>query len=354
MAADLAIHEASPLDKKRWNEFVLASGADHHSYLYEWSTVIARVFKQKPVYLMAESVSRELVGVLPLVEFKSALFGRSLISTPFLNAGGIVSASPAAERALCNHSIEIHGRLGTSYIELRNIQRSNVLGDQFNCSSHKVAYELTLTPPDAMFSSFSKKLRAQIRRPQKSGFTVDYYSAGDDIGRGVADFYKIFSRNMRDLGTPVYSRRLILTILEEFGARATIAIVSGPRGPAACGLLIGCGERVEILLASSIREFNADAPNMLLYWETMQWAYNKGYKVFDFGRSTPDSGPARFKEQWGAAKRELHWYYYPKSKLGSSVQSGDSGSFGLAVKLWKMLPVPFANCLGPFISRQIP
>jgi FemAB-related protein (PEP-CTERM system-associated) len=354
MGVELTVREAGVEDCERWNHFVLTAGAPHHSYLYNWSTIIKRSLNQQPHYLLAGDRQGRIVGVLPLVHFRSRLFGDSLTSVPLLNAGGILAVTSDAEIALRDRGLNLSRDLGTAYVELRNINAANTLDDTFNLSTHKVSYELPLTEPDELLSSFSKKLRAQIKRPQKSGYTVKFSSGGNDAERSLTDFYRVFSRNMRDLGTPVYSRKLLSTILEELRELTTLVIVYGKRGPAACGLLVGYGHRTEILLASSVRDYNADAPNMLLYWEAMKWAYEQGYRIFDFGRSNPDSGPARFKEQWGAVKRSLHWYYYPKDKGSSSVTSGEEGSFGVAVRIWKRLPVSIANIVGPIISRQIP
>ena len=354
MVADLTVRQANSADNDQWNNFVLSIEASNHSYLFNWSKVIENTFKQRPLYLLAESASGQIEGVLPLVHFKSSLFGNSLTSVPFLNAGGILAASDRAKFALKQRLVELHNKLQTEFVEIRSVDPEPILADTFNHSSHKVAYELELAPPVELFSSFSKKLRAQIKRPQKAGYSTQFLKRGVESSKFVDDFYRVFSRNMRDLGTPVYTRDFFTNLLSEFSENAMLAIVYGPSGPAACGLLIGSGARVEMLLASSIRKFNSDAPNMLLYWEAMQWAFQNGYRIFDFGRSTPDSGPAKFKEQWGAVKRTLNWYYYPATKAGSAVKSGDEGSFGLAVRLWRLLPVPVANLIGPHLSRLIP
>jgi hypothetical protein len=49
---------------------------------------------------------------------------------------------------------------------------------------------------------------------------------------------------------------------------------------------------------------------MLLYSAVLEFACREGFKEFDFGRSSVDSGTYRFKLQWGAHPRQLYWYYW--------------------------------------------
>ena len=39
---------------------------------------------------------------------------------------------------------------------------------------------------------------------------------------------------------------------------------------------------------------------MLIYWNILKYACENGYRIFDFGRCTPEENTFRFKKQWGA------------------------------------------------------
>ena len=54
---------------------------------------------------------------------------------------------------------------------------------------------------DALWSGLGTKVRNQVRKGQKSGAQVVW--GGEEL---LSEFYAVFSRNMRDLGTPVYGR----------------------------------------------------------------------------------------------------------------------------------------------------
>ena len=95
-------------------------------------------------------------------------------------------------------------------------------------------------------------------------------------------------------------------------------------------------------------------PNMLLYWHMLREVIAGGGRVFDFGRSTPGEGTFHFKKQWKAEPVPLHWEYALITRDAPPDQSPGSGRFAMAIELWKKLPVPVANTIGPLIIGNIP
>jgi hypothetical protein len=124
--------------------------------------------------------------------------------------------------------------------------------------------------------------------------------------------------------------------------------------PVASGFLIGFKETLEIPWASSLREYNAQSPNMLLYWTALRFACERGFKTFDFGRSTPGGGTYRFKEQWGAKPVPLYWYYWMRNGGALPELNPNNPKYRSAIALWKHLPVGLTKVLGPFIVRNLP
>ncbi len=196
--------------------------------------------------------------------------------------------------------------------------------------------------------SFKSKLRSQIRKPINDGL----YSK---IGRLelLNDFYNIFSINMRDLGSPVHSKRLIHNVLEAFPDKARIIIIYNENIPLACSLVAGFNNILQNPWASALRKYSRLSPNMLLYWAMLEYACKNGYAYFDFGRSTPDEGTYKFKQQWGAEPRSLHWQYV--SLNGHQFQDSelDKSKFNKAVACWQKLPVPVTTIFGPMLRKHI-
>jgi FemAB-related protein (PEP-CTERM system-associated) len=202
---------------------------------------------------------------------------------------------------------------------------------------------------DLTWESLDRKVRNQIRKAQKSNLTLQ--RGGIEL---LPEFYRVFARNMRDLGTPVYPPQWFAEILRAFPERATITVVRLAARPVAAGLTFRTRGTMEIPWASSVRDVGALCPNHLLYWDILQRAGDEGCTMFDFGRSTPGEGTFKFKEQWGASPVALHWEY-PFLANGEIPDSTPKNpKFQLAIAVWKKLPLIVANGIGPHIVRAIP
>jgi FemAB-related protein (PEP-CTERM system-associated) len=202
---------------------------------------------------------------------------------------------------------------------------------------------------EVLWKGFPSKLRSQIRRAQKESMVVL-------IGEKeyLDDFYCVFSRCMRDLGTPVYGKRFFETILSVFSKEARICLVRWKEKTLAAGLMYGFRRTLEVPWASSDKRYNHLAPNMLLYSSALEYACQEGFHLFDFGRSTPGSGTYRFKEQWGARPVPLHWHYWLHEGVEVPQLNPQNPRYGLAIKIWQKLPLALTTHLGPHIVKYLP
>jgi FemAB-related protein (PEP-CTERM system-associated) len=342
LALTVAMAEGAA-DAAEWNRFV-ASHPDATGYHeWGWRDVFARAFGHESVYLVARDRGR-IAGILPLVFIDSALFGRTLTSLPFLNYGGVVAESPEVADALIARAAGAARDRRCAHVELRHIERQV---PRLPCKEHKVTMKLQLEP--GMWDRLDRKVRNQIRKAQKSELTSEV--GGAEL---LDDFYAVFARNMRDLGTPVYGRDLFVEVLRAFPERARLHIVRLQGAAVAAGLTYATRGTVEVPWASSVRTYNSLCPNHLLYWSVIEQALLDGAHTLDFGRSTPHEGTYKFKEQWGAEPVPLHWEYELLDGAAMPNASPTNPKFQLAIRLWKKLPLSIANRLGPSIVRSIP
>ena len=328
-----------------WSEYVLRHAEATGYHEWAWRGVLERAFGSEPIYFAARR-GGQIVGVLPAVLLDSWLFGRSLVSLPFLNYGGVLADDERGERALLDAAIEAARERRCRHVELRHFRQH--FGD-LPCKRHKVTMRLRVPAPPVLWDSLDRKVRNQIRKAQKSNLT--YREGGAEL---LDAFYAVFARNMRDLGTPVYSPRFFAEVLRAFPDRARIHVVSRQTAPVAAGLTFETRGTVEIPWASSVRDFNALCPNHLLYWNILEGASARGCSTFDFGRSTPNEGTYKFKEQWGAQPVPLCWEYGLLAGGDVPNSSPTNPKFRLAIAMWKKLPLSVANRVGPMIVRAIP
>lgn len=329
-----------------WDEFVAAHSEGRLYQLSGLGQVIARTFGHRPVYLKATR-GAEIEGVLPLVHMKSRLFGNFLISVPFFNYGGVCAAGAEAEAGLLETAIKEAERCQAQHIELRHVTAHF---QQLQSKSHKVCMLLDLPETsEALWKSFRSKLRSQIRKPEKQGITIR-------TGRHelLDHFYAVFAVNMRDLGTPVYSKKLFENVMAAFPERSWIVAAYRDDLPVAAGFLLGFRDTMEIPWASSLRKYNRLAANMLMYWHALKLSIEEGFRVFDFGRSTPGEGTYKFKAQWGARPVSLNWEYWMPNGGPLPDISPKNGKYQAIIRLWQNLPVPITRAIGPSIVKNIP
>lgn len=328
-----------------WDEFVSSAGESTYAHPWAWRGIMEDVLGHRTHYLEARTNEGRLAGVLPLVEVRSRLTGNFLMSLPFLSYGGPIG-SPSAQTCLAERACRMAQKAGVRLLEMRTRHR---LSSALTTSDRKITVVLDL-PRDARSlweDGFSSKLRAQIRRARKEDMDVHF-------GRDQLEpFYEVFARNMRDLGTPVLPRRYFEAIADGLGERATFASVWWKGIPLAGGYGLTWGREFEIVRASSLREHNRKAPNMLLYWALMERSIDAGLARFNFGRCSPGSGTHRFKRQWGGADVPLPWLTWSANGHGATVPSQRS-TLRAAAAVWQRLPLAVANRLGPFLARRLP
>lgn len=338
-------------DAAAWNAFVAAQPDAGHFCRHEWAGVLAGAFGHRPHYAAARRDGR-IVGVLPLILVRSVLFGRSLVAGPYLN-GGWPLGDPAAADLLLEHARRLASEHDARYVEIRWRDEAAVRPG-WAARSHKVAMILPLAAdPDAVLAGFKGKLRSQIRRPEKDGVVVERIPGDAVTARQVRDFHDVFAATMRELGTPVYPRRLLEATLAAFGPDARLVLARHGGRAIAGGVTVRGGATVEILWAAALREHSRLAANMAVYWAAIRGAALDGAQAFDFGRSTPGAGTYRFKEQWGARPRPLFWHYHVRRGAQPDVNP-DSPRFRLMVAAWRRLPLGVTRLLGPPLTRHLP
>lgn len=346
----------SEADAQLWQQFVAAHAECSNYHRWHWKQVIENSFGWPTFYLMAEE-SDEIHGVLPLAWQKSWLFGSFLTSLPFLNCGGVVADGPGARDALIAEAIAVAKKLRVDYLELR--QRLDHRGDSqleadsqlaLPAKTHKIALVRPVEPnEEKMFAALPHKVRTDIRKAINSELTAEF--GAEEL---LDDFYEVFARNMRDLGTPVYSRKFFSVILRSFPGDNHICIVRHKGKPVAASFLMGYRGALEAVWSASLYDYSSMKPNMFLYWKILCFAGERGYQIFDFGRSSIGSGTHRFKKQWNTQEIPLHWVYWLPNNAPLPEVNKENARYRLAISLWQRLPVAVTKLIGPSIVKCLP
>ncbi len=343
--SDCSISELGA-DSTNWDAFVQATPAASIYHLARWREPIQECFGHQTVYLQALDANDNVVGVLPLVRLKSCLFGDYLISVPFFNYGGALAATAKIETALMQRAEQLAQTLGVSHIEFRD----TVEREPWPKRTDKVAMLLRLPQSvEELDKQIGSKLRAQIKRAQRE--QPEVLQGGAEL---LDDFYTVFARNMRDLGTPVYSKKFFSKILQTFPDESRLIVLRHKGRPVSTAFLLAFKQGVEIPWASTLREVNQFSMNMLLYWEVLQYAIGRKADAFDFGRSSRDAGTYKFKKQWGAEEVPLYWHYWLRDGGEPPQLNPNNPKYKLMISVWQRLPVALTKLIGPPVVKNLP
>ncbi|MCG8615621.1 MAG: GNAT family N-acetyltransferase [Desulfobacterales bacterium] len=330
---------------RTWNRFVTGNAHACYTHLYEWRELIENVYGHKSLYLSAVKENK-ICGLLPLYCIKRPLSTPYWVSMPFFDHAGVLGEADAgkqlikkAESLLCSHK--------GGNLSLRQNNRFNPgdlpLGrgrpDVFN---EKVSLQIPLaSSPQLMMAGFRSKLRNQINKGVKNGLTWE-------IGkkRLLDSFYHVFSRNMRDLGSPVHSKAFFRAVFNFFPDNAFICVVYYKRTPVAASFMFRFKKALANPWASSLRAYRHLNSNMLLYWQMIRFACTLGLDFFDMGRSSKGASTYRFKQQWSPRETPLNWFTW---EWGDKRVPRET----LVIQPWKKMPVRIANIAGPMIRKYI-
>lgn len=342
----MRILAATEQEADSWDEFVARHPKCVNYHRWRWKDVIERAFSWKTYYLMAEEDGK-VQGILPLAENKSHIFGHLLCSLPFFSEAGIVADSPIAANALAEDAVRLAERAAAGYIELRHAHESGI---SWRAKTSKVSLVCDVSAdPEQNMQHLSTKMRTNVRRSLRSGLQAEF--AGREF---LDDFYEIFCLKMRELGTPPYSKRFFALILSAFPQETFICRVRRSGKTVGAAFLTGYRDSIEANWSACAADAMALRPNMFLFWELLCFAGRKGYRVFDFGRSSIDSGTYRFKEQWNTRVVPLSWNYWSKSGEQVLELNPDNPRYQAAIWIWKHLPLSVTKLVGPAIARCLP
>jgi serine/alanine adding enzyme len=332
-----------------WDELVVRDVTSSFCHLSGWRDILSDVLGAECLYRVATNGDGAWEGLLPLVRVKSRIFGHYLVSVPFLNYGGPLG-SAAARRHLVADAVAQALRARVDFLELRTCAEEGGGGADLDLpvASRKVTVLLPLpSSADELFKSFPSKLRSQIRRPMKEGLTVRF---GLDQRE---PFYDVFAQTMHELGTPVLPRTFFERVAGTFPDLVVFGVVYRGEQPLAGGCGFVWRDEFEMTWAGALRASRPIAANMLLYWSFMEQLIARGVRVFNFGRCSPGGGTHQFKLQWGGADVPLPWHHFARNGR-KGPPSPDDAAFAWGPCVWRRLPLPIANFLGPRVVRFLP
>lgn len=345
----MQIRFAKDSDYQAWDEYVLNHTLGTIFHLTRWKRAIEESFGHQSYYLMAVEECTDgtgsccVKGVLPCFRIKSRLFGDYLVSIPFAELGGPVADSSAVAELLLAKATELAGEQQVDYLELKNSTSfhgfpTKDLYFNFSREIYPESEENLLAIP--------RKSRAAVRKGIKEGLHAE-------TGGHLLDaYYEIMARSYHNLGTPIFAKSFFRNFLRIFGGDAEVMVVFNPeRKPIAGVLTFYFRDRVMPYFAGSLVEYRSLCPNDFMYWKLLERGCQRGFRVFDFGRSKADTGSFHFKKNWGFEPTPLAYQYGLIRATELPNLSPANPKYRKKIELWRKMPFALTKIIGPPLAR---
>ena len=316
----------------------------------EFRSLVEKSFSCKSHYLAAIE-NQEIKAIFPFFHINHKIFGKKVISVPFLEYGG-----PCGESRYIPDMLNyIYGKyLNVDYIEVRqgieNKDFDTVLGKLMKKNTEYKRFVLKLDKEEIIWKNLDKQKRKAIKNAAEHGIVVK-----DISEKEMPEFYKLYLKNMRAFGSPPYSKRFFSNFFKHMVNNGLGKVIGAYYNQKLISALVGyCyKERIHIIISVSDDKFLSYRPNEAVHWHFIKYAIANNYKYFDFGRVREGSGQFRFKKEWGCELKDLnHYYLLIKAKQIPHIDP-DNIRYKLIIKIWKRLPIKATKVLGPWLRKGL-
>jgi FemAB-related protein (PEP-CTERM system-associated) len=342
-ATDVTVRALDARDHAHWDAYVNTHPDATFFHRAGWKHVIEAAFGHRTHFLLAER-GGEIVGVLPLAEIRSRLFGHSLGALPFCAYGGILADHDAAWRALDEAAQSLAVRLKVGALEYRNQTAQHA---HWPTKDLYVTFKKVIEPDiEANMNAIPRKQRAMVRKGIKAGLV-------GEIDADTRRFFQAYSASVHRLGTPVFSRKFFRLLKETFGDDCELLTITQDGNVIASVMSFYFRDEVLPYYGGGVDAARAVAGNDFMYWELMRRACERGLKVFDFGRSKRGTGSFDFKKNWGFEPTPLYYEYFLVTDTDVPEINPLNPKYRLFIQAWKKMPLAIANVIGPHIVKNL-
>ena len=330
--------------REAWDAFVRACPQATFFHLSAWTSTVEEILGHRAYCLYAQGADGVIQGVLPLAHVRSKLFGNSLVSVPFAVYGGIAATSAEATQALDTAARSLAETLAVDWLELRN---QDMPPNAEHVSDLYVTFRKSIAgDSEANLRTIPRKQRAMVRKGISAGLQAR-------IDTSVDDFYAMYSHSVRNLGTPVLPKRWYAALAKAFGECCEVLTVTHEGVPVSSVMSFYFRDEVLPFYGGGVAQARALKANDFMYYALMNHAYERGARIFDYGRSKNGAGSYSFKKNWGFEPEPLHYEYHLVRAQDPPALNPNNPKFKLAIAMWQRLPLPVTQRLGPVIAKYL-
>ena len=252
---------------------------------------------------------------------------------------------PAARTVLHHRASELASSLRVGHLELRS--RETTEPGWLSRDLYATFRKPLLADPQANFEAIPSKRRNMVRRAAKAGLRT---VVGDSVDR----FFPLYADNVHRHGTPPFPKHYFRALANAFGRDHEILTVLDATGRAVSSafLFYFRDEIIPYYVGDCVEARNL-AANDYMYWEIIRHGAARGCRMFDWSRSKKGTGSYEFKRNWGFEPTPLHYEYLLVNGKRVPENNPLNPKYRLLIRLWRRLPLPLANLIGPHIVKSL-
>lgn len=338
----MEIEKLEDLHAPQWDDYVQRHEHGTFFHLYGWQRVFLEALNHPTYYYVAKEGDK-IVGLLPLVHVKSLLFGNTLSSIAFGSYGGAIADSSGIAQALEQQAVALGRSLNVGSVEFRYLQSTQQ--DRPRKDLYERFVKSILPDEDANMQAIRSKQRNVIRKGIKKGLALRVDTCDS--------FYSTYAESVRNLGTPVFPKKLFQSMLAVFPEHLEIVTAHLNDEPVSSALLYYYKHEVCPYYWGGRYIARSLSGNDFLAWQIICRAAERGITQFDFGRSKKDTGSRQWKINLGFEPEQLNYEYELIGDKKMPDVNPSNPKYQFFINSWKKLPLPIASAIGPLISKNL-
>jgi len=333
-------------ESQKWDEFVMKEPYAIAWQLFEWSHLVKKHFKAEFFPLVIED-NENIIGVLPVYIIKPLKGRPRMISVPHAVAGGMLAEDPQVRKVLLEAAVKIGLDTGAQGLTLKQYKLK--IEADFTTDDNYYNRELSLVGgSEAVWGRITQENRDSILATEGEPLILEY-PAGD-----LNSFYRFLLRHHRRKGVPCVSQQWIRDLVDL--GMYSAAVLKRDNRIVAATMIKEFKDTVSFPFTCSSGDTRADhLPVYRLYWALMIKYSEMAFSICHSGRISKTDDVDPYRLGWGGKKHTYYYQYYPpRDQQTTEFVQKRSWKRNLFSSVWKLMPLPVAGFLGPYVVRQFP
>ena len=329
-----------------WNELILQTPDQCFFHTANWARVLLGTYRYRPFYF-ARIEDNQLLDLLPLMEIKSLITGTRACGLPFSDYCPPIISKNTDVGILFEFIRSFGQKFGWKQIEIKGSDDKDFFYPSASFYRHILALQ---NGAEEIYAGLRGNYRSKIRKAEKQDVRIE-------IKQSVAaleEYYHLHCQTRKRHGLPPQPLRFFQKIYEHILSQnmGFVTLAYHNRRVIAGAVYFHFGKQMIYKFGASDAAYQHIPANYLSMWHAIQYACQKGFETFCFGRTERSNpGLIQFKDGWGAQKESLSYYTY--NLKADAFKHGKQEAKKPGWFLFKKMPVSMLKLAGSMLYRHM-